>query len=65
MAVRRTGLTTLKIMATRMCFAVGKFSPAIKAFYPDSPALHAALDSANAACAVLAAEAESTLPVGD
>lgn len=65
MAVRRTGLTTLMKLAINMCTAVGKFTPLIQAYYPNSTALHAALASANAACAVLAAEAEAVLPVGD
>lgn len=64
MAVRRTGLTTLMNLARGMCTAVGKFTPFIQAAYPDSTALHAALASANAACAVLAQEADEVLPDG-
>lgn len=64
MAVRRTGLTTLMNLATKMCTLIGKFTPIIQTVYPDSTALHAALASANAACAVLAAEADEVLPDG-
>ncbi len=63
--VRRTGLTKVMKLAIGMCRAVGTFTPTIQSIYPDAVALHAALASANAACAVLADEAEKVLPDGD
>lgn len=62
---RRTGLWTVRNTAFALCRLVTKFSPTISAAYPDSPALAAALASANAACGVLVAEADKDLPVGD
>jgi len=65
MAVRRTGLTTIRDLAFKLCRLIAAFTPIIKRVYPDSTALHTALDTVNAACAVLVAEADATLPIGD
>lgn len=62
---RRTGLRTIRELAFRMCQLVGAFTPIIKRVYPDSIALHTALDTANAACSLLVAEADDVLPIGD
>lgn len=62
---RRTGLRTIRELAYKMCRLVAVFTPIIKRVYPDSTALHTALDSANAACSLLVAEADAVLPVGD
>lgn len=63
--VRRTGLTKLRGLAFTMCGIIARSTPIIKAVYPNNPALYAALDAANAACAVLVQEADNALPVGD
>lgn len=65
MSVRRTGLTTIRNLADKLCRLVAAFTPIIKRVYPDADALHIALDTANAACAVLVSEADLILPVGD
>lgn len=64
-SVRRTGLTAIRDLAQSLCRLVAVFTPIIKRVYPDATALHTALEVANAACAVLVAEAEAVLPVGD
>lgn len=63
--VRRTGLTTIRNLALQLCRLVAVFTPIIKRIYPDATALHTALEVANGACAVLVAEADLILPVGD
>lgn len=65
MSVRRTGLTTIRNLALRLCSLVAAFTPIIKRIYPDATALHDALDVTNAACGVLVSEADLVLPVGD
>lgn len=62
---KRTGLTTIRQVAFRMCQLVAFFTPIIEKTYPENTALKAALVAANAACAVLVDEADSQLPVGD
>ena len=62
---RRTGLTTIKDLANKLCRLTASFTPIIKRAYPNNDALHLALDTANAACAVLVEEAIAALPVGD
>jgi hypothetical protein len=63
--VRRTGLTAIRDLAYQLCRLVAVSTPIIKRIYPDATDLHNALDVANAACAVLVAEADLILPVGD
>lgn len=65
MGFRRTGLRTIRDLAFKLCGLIAGFTPIIKRVYPNSTALHTALDTANAACAVLVSEADLALPVGD
>lgn len=62
--VRRTGLTTIRDLADKLCQLIGAFAPIIRRVYPDNEALHIALDTALAACATLSAEADKSLPEG-
>lgn len=64
-SVRRTGLTKIRDLAEVLCRLIGGFTPIIKRIYPDSTALHNALDACNVACLVLVQEADAVLPVGD
>ncbi len=65
MGFRRTGLRTIRDLAQKMCNLVSAFSPIIRRAFPDSPALHLALDTALAACGTLVQEADLVLEVGD
>lgn len=62
---RRTGLTTIRGLAYRMCQITTASAPIIKRVYPESVALLAALEAATTACALLVDEADSVLPIGD
>lgn len=62
---QRTGLRTLRNLAQKLCLLVGAFAPIIRRAFPSSTALHVAMDTALAACAVLVTEADLVLPVGD
>lgn len=61
---RRIGFYTLHSLAHKMCKYIVLFEPAIRAAYPSSTALHAALDTALAACGVLEQEIAAVAPVG-
>jgi len=61
---KRTGLTSIRDLAQKLCRLVSVFTPIIRRVFPDSPELHIALDAANAACAALVAEADKTLDKG-
>jgi len=50
---RKIGFYSIRYHARLMCKFIGQFTPVIIQFFPDSPALHAALSAANAACEVL------------
>lgn len=65
MSVKRTGLTKLKNLAQVLCNLVARFDPFIRRQYPGSTELFLALDAVALACALLVAEAEAVLPVGD
>jgi hypothetical protein len=62
---RRTGLPTINRVARELCRLITVFSPIIQRTYPNNPALLAALEAANAACAVLVAESTDAIPLGD
>lgn len=62
---RRTGVSTIKGLAQRLCQLTTAFSPIIRRVFPDNVALHVALDTANAACAVLVNELEAVTEYGD
>lgn len=64
MGLRRTGLTTLRQLAYRMCRLIAKFDPIIRKVYPDATELHLALEAANTACALLVSESDDVLPAG-
>lgn len=53
---QKIGFYTLDRLARQMCKYVVQFTPLIKASFPNSTALHAALEAANAACSVLSDE---------
>ena len=61
---RRTGLPSLRTVAREMCRLLTKFDPVIRALYGDNTTLIAALEAANAACAVLVAEIDEAVPSG-
>lgn len=65
MATRRTGLRTIRGIAFKLCGLVGFFDPIIRKVYPDSFALHGALNAVNIACSELVMEADKVLPIGD
>ena len=62
---RRTGVPTLMDIASRMCKLIVAFAPIIRRVYPDSTALHLALDSALVACQALHEELETVREYGD
>jgi len=62
---RRTGVPAIQIVARRMCRLILQFSPIIRAVYPNSTALHLALDTAMAACGALEKELELVREYGD
>lgn len=53
---KRLGVWSLRDVAHTMCRLITKFSPILRAAYPDNAALQAALSAAMAACEVLDAE---------
>lgn len=61
---RRTGLPTMRVTARYLCKLIRDFTPIIKKLYPDNDLLHAALDTANVACALLVEQIDVTLPDG-
>lgn len=62
---RRTGISSINKIAKEMCRLVTTFTPIIQRIYPENVALLAALDAANAACALLVVESENALEFGD
>lgn len=62
---RRTGVPSLLDAARELCRLLAKFNDIIVLLYPSSPALHAALAAANAACATLAQELNKVREYGD
>lgn len=61
---RRTGLSSLRRIGLEMCKMIAFASPIVERIYPGNTALKAALSAANAACEVLVAEINVTLPPG-
>lgn len=62
---RRTGVSSLQEVARRMCKLIVAFAPIIRRVYPDSTALHLALDTAMTACDALFQELETVREYGD
>lgn len=62
---QRTGISSLNSLAKQMCRAVTIFTPIIRRVYPENEAILAALDAANAACALLEQETASLIVYGD
>lgn len=60
----RIGFYSIRKTAREMCRLVTKFTPVIRLLFPESPALLAALDAANAACAVLVQEIDEVAVQG-
>lgn len=56
MAGRKIGFYSIRYHARLMCKYLLKFGPVIREVFPSSPALHAALAAAMAACEVLVQE---------
>lgn len=50
---QKIGFYTLRKYAYRLCKALVQFTPLIRQYFADRPALLAALEAANAACGVL------------
>lgn len=61
---RRTGLIVLRNLAYRFCKTYPIWASAIERAYPGNSTLKAALDAANAACAVLVDEVEAVRSYG-
>lgn len=55
----RLGFYTLRKLAYAMCQALPKFSPLIRAAFPENATLMAALAAAEAACHTLVAEIDA------
>jgi hypothetical protein len=65
MGSRKTGVPAMMLVARRLCALITRFTPIILSVYPTATALHVALDTANAACAVLYAELDTVREYGD
>lgn len=61
---RRDGFYSIRKVAKEMCRLITVFAPVIKQLYPDSPALHAALEAALAACRTLHEELDANSESG-
>lgn len=55
----KIGFYTIRKLAYGMCKALPKFSPIIRATFPENAALLAALAAAEASCGVLVAEIDN------
>lgn len=62
---RRTGVPTLMHIAHQLCKFIVAFDPIIRRVYPDSTALHLALETTMAACQVLEQELALVRDYGD
>jgi hypothetical protein len=61
---KRTGMPTSKALAYRLCRILAKYQAVIILAYPSSPALHAAVSAAMAACEELKKQIAMNEPVG-
>lgn len=61
----RTGVYSLTKTANRMCQLILAYGWVIRKVFPSNNALHAAIDAAAAACAVLRLELEEVREYGD
>lgn len=59
----RTGIPTIYWVALRLCSLLGKFGPSLAVRYSENAPLLAALVAAQAACGVLATEANKVRDV--
>jgi hypothetical protein len=62
---QRTGVPSLIQTARTLCKFILLFSPTIRRLYPDAVLLHAALETAMAACGQLEIELEKVRAYGD
>lgn len=62
---KRTGVFSLQKWSKKVCQLLTKYSTLIKVTWPAEVALHAALDAAALACAVLVTELEGVREYGD
>ena len=62
---QRTGIFKTQSLAKQLCRAVTLADPAIRKVYGSNATLIAALEAANAACALLADEVEAVREFGD
>ncbi len=62
---RRTGVSTLYLVARRLCYLLYFFSPVIKRLYPANTPLLDALVAAQSACSALQAELFIVKEFGD
>jgi hypothetical protein len=62
---RRTGLPTINKLAKDMCKYTTRYDPIIRKLFPESVAVLAALETANAACAVLVQQSELVIDEGE
>lgn len=62
---KRIGVFSLQKFSKQVCRLISKYQAIIKLVYPENTALHAALDAAGAACAVLNTELEAVREYGD
>ena len=61
---RKVGFFSMRKFAKLVCKFTLEFGPIVRQVYPSSPTLHAAIDAANAACALLVIEIDLVAPVG-
>lgn len=62
---KRTGIPSISDAAHELCRLLAKYTAVITILYPDNAPLLAALAAAQAACAVLEAQAELVREYGD
>lgn len=56
---QKSGLYTLRKLASAMCTAIVTFGPYLKLYFSNRPTLVAAIDAVSAACASLVVEIDS------
>jgi len=61
---KKIGFYSIRFYARKMCFYIQLFEPVIRKAYPNSTALHLALDAAMLACGALVAEIDVVAPQG-
>lgn len=64
MGLRRNGLRTVVFLTKKICRLITRYQNDIRNAYPESTALHLALESALLACSALAVAGDEALPEG-